>query len=224
MDPFRLCLALGPAAVYLLLLGAVNLARRPLLVSGTRDTAALGLALAGFIVVGPIELFFPHQAALRFGPFVWILVLGLYGLCLVLALLLMRPRLVVYNITPDELRPLLADAVELLDDEARWAGDSLAMPSLGVQLHVESFRPMRHVSLVSIGANQSHAGWHRLELVLRGALSRIEVGPNPRGVSLMMAGTLTMTGLALVIYNNPETMTRQLTEVFDVVRRMLLVR
>ena len=34
MDPFRLCLALGPVAVHLLLLGAVNVSRRPLLVSG----------------------------------------------------------------------------------------------------------------------------------------------------------------------------------------------
>ena len=39
MDPFRLCLALGPVAIYLLLLGAVNLSRRPLLVSGVRDAA-----------------------------------------------------------------------------------------------------------------------------------------------------------------------------------------
>ena len=34
MDPFRVCLALGPVAIYLLLLGAINLSRRPLLVSG----------------------------------------------------------------------------------------------------------------------------------------------------------------------------------------------
>ena len=49
MDPFRLCLALGPVAIYLLLIGAINMFRRPFLVSGTRDTATLGLALSGFL-------------------------------------------------------------------------------------------------------------------------------------------------------------------------------
>ena len=37
MDPFRLCVALGPVAVYVLLLGALNLSRRAFLVTGTRD-------------------------------------------------------------------------------------------------------------------------------------------------------------------------------------------
>ena len=39
MDPFRLCVALGPVAIYLLLVGTLNLFRRPFLVSGTRDAA-----------------------------------------------------------------------------------------------------------------------------------------------------------------------------------------
>ena len=47
IDPFRLCLALGPVAVYLLLLGMLNSFRRPFLVSGTH-TATLGLAVSGW--------------------------------------------------------------------------------------------------------------------------------------------------------------------------------
>ncbi len=62
MDPLRFCLAIGPVTVYLLLLGAVNLSRRPLLVSGVRDAAALALAAAGLAIIGPLELLFP------FGP------------------------------------------------------------------------------------------------------------------------------------------------------------
>ena len=50
VEAFQLCVALGPVAVYLLLLGAVNLSRRPLLVSGVRDAAALG---AGHLGDGP---------------------------------------------------------------------------------------------------------------------------------------------------------------------------
>jgi hypothetical protein len=78
MDPFRLCLAFGPVTIYLLLLGIVNLGRRPLLVSGVRDTAALALAISGLVIVGPIELFFPvrgrHQTRhVRLGFAAWAL-------------------------------------------------------------------------------------------------------------------------------------------------------
>jgi len=95
MDPVRWGVAVGPASMYLLLLGAVNLSRRPLLVSGGRDAAALGLAVSGLAVVGPIELFFPFEAWSKFGSIVWVLLLALYAMCVVLWILLSRPRLVI---------------------------------------------------------------------------------------------------------------------------------
>jgi hypothetical protein len=54
-------------AVYLLLLGVVNWSRRPLLVSGGRDAAALALAVSGMAIVGPIELFFPFHITFGVG-------------------------------------------------------------------------------------------------------------------------------------------------------------
>ena len=143
MDPFRLCLALGPVAMYLLLLGAVNLSRRSLLVSGVRDAAALALAVSGLVVIGPMELFFPFESAVKLGSYVWLLLLALYVMCVVLWLLLLRPRLVIYNISADKLRPILADVVGQFDGDARWAGDSLAIPGLGVQLYMDNFAPLR---------------------------------------------------------------------------------
>ena len=114
MDPFRLCLAVGPVAVYFLLLGAINLSRRPLLVSGVRDAASLALAVSGLIIIGPMALFFPYSAEARFGPHVWLMLLALYALIVVLWLLLLRPRLVIYNILADKLRPILAEVVNRL--------------------------------------------------------------------------------------------------------------
>lgn len=215
MDPLRLCLALGPVAVYLLLLGAINLSRRPFLVSGTRDAAALGLALSGFVIVGPIELFFPDAAALHFQAFVWLLLLALYALCLVLVLLLLRPRLIVYNISADQLRAVLADLVTELDSQARWAGDSLVLPGLGVQLHLDSLPAMRNVSLISAGANQNHLGWRRLETALARALSQVSVTRNPRGAGLICAGMLIVAVLILVIARDPQAVARAL---FDMLR------
>jgi len=212
MDPFRLCMALGPAAVYLLLLGAINLSRRPFLVSGARDAAALGLALSGFFFVGPFELFVPDTAVARFGPYVWLLLLAFYALCLVLVLLVLRPRLIIYNMSADQLRTILAHLVEQLDTEARWAGDSLALPSLGVQLHLENLAAMRNVSLISTGPHQDYSGWRRLELALAAALSRVEVPRNPRGASLFTAGIVIVAALVVSIARDPQAVAQQLID------------
>ena len=215
MEPFRLCLALGPVAVYLLLIGGINLSRRPLVVGGPRDAAALGLAVSGLVIVGPIELFFPEAAAITFKGYVWLLLLAFYALCLVLALLLMRPRLIIYNISTDQLRSILGNLVEQLDPDARWAGDSLALPSLGVQLHVSGMASMRNVSLVSAGPNQDHAGWRRLELALAAALEEVQVVRNPRGVSFLTAGALIILVLVMAIARDPQAIARAL---FDMLR------
>jgi len=214
IDPFRLCLALGPVAVYLLLLGGINYSRRPFLVSGTRDAAALGLALSGLVVVGPMELFFPDVVAIRFGPYAWVLLLGSYAAGLVLVLLLLRPRLIIYNMTLDQLRPILAELVPQLDPEARWAGDSLAMPTLGVQLHVDGLRTMRNISLVAAGDRQSHAGWRELERTLAAALGRADVGRNPRGLSLITAAVLICWLLGREIARDPEAAFQALFKIF----------
>jgi len=211
LDTFRLCLAFGPAAIYLVLLGVINLARRPLLVSGGRDAAALGLAISGFVIVGPIELFFPYDASIYFGSFVWVLLLGLYALGVLLVLLLLRPRLVIYNLSIEQLRPILAELVERLDPAARWAGESLSLPALGVQLHLEWLPTMRNVSLVSSGPNQSHAGWRRLEEALAAALAEQEpTGRNPRGASLLSAGCLLAVALGLAIARDPDAVVEPL--------------
>ncbi len=215
MDPFRLCVALGPVAVYLLLLGALNLFRRSFCVSGTRDTAVLGVAVAGLVLVGPVELLMPVAASIRFGPVVWPLLIGLYFAVLSGTLLFLRPRLVIYNVSRDELRPVLADLAIDLDSDARWAGDCLVMPGLGVQLYLEFSSTFRNVSLVSAGGVQSPEGWARLEAALESALRRLEVSRNPKGVSLLSAGVVLAVVLVLSIVSDPEAAAKSLTEVMN---------
>jgi hypothetical protein len=222
IDPFRLCVGLGPVAMYLLLLGAVNLSRRSLLVSGVRDAATVAIALSGLVVIGPMDLFFPFESAVRLGSYyVWLLLLALYMMCVVLWLLLLRPRLIIYNISAEKLRPILADAVGQFNGDARWAGDSLAIPGLGIQLYVDAFAPLRSVSLVSAGGNQSHAGWRRLETALRTALAREETGRNLRGLILVFAGLLCIAGVVLAIANDPEAVARSLLDVARSLLRMI---
>src|SRR5206468_7634930 len=130
--------------------------RRPFLTTGARDLFALGVALTGFLIVGPMDLFMPRRAAAYFGPYIWLLLVACYLLGLSLFAMLVRPRLVIYNLTPDQLRPLLAQMIQRLGLEHQWAGESLALPGLGVQLYLDRFPVMRHVSLVANGAQQSY--------------------------------------------------------------------
>jgi hypothetical protein len=221
MDPFRLYVAFGPVAVYLLLLGFVNLGRRPLLVSGARDAAALALAVSGLVIVGPIELFFPFEAAVKFGTVVWVLLLGLYFLCVLLWLLSLRPRLIVYNISIDKLRPVLAEVVQQLDVDAHWAGDGLVLHDLGVQLYIDAFAPLLTVSLISASGRQSRAGWRRLEVALDAALATETRTRNPRGLTMVTAGALGLFFIVLAIAQNSEAAARSLLTIIQAAMKMI---
>ncbi|HEX5104964.1 MAG TPA: hypothetical protein VFV87_14190 [Pirellulaceae bacterium] len=188
MDPLHVCIALGPVAVYLLVLGTINLSPRPFLTSGGRDAAALGIAIAGFAVAGPMELFLPVEAAAYWGPWVWPMMLGAYVLGLLLVILMLRPRLVVYNATAEQLLPILDAVAKRLDPAATWAGESLTLPSLAVELHVESWPVLKNVQLVSAGPLQNFAGWRQLELELAQALRSVHSTRNPAGFSLLTVG------------------------------------
>ena len=215
MHTFSYCVAFGPLALYLVLLGLTNLRRRPLLVSGSRELAALGVALVGLLIVGPMQLFVPDATALRFGWLVWPLLLSFYGLSLTLWMLVARPRLVIFNIRSSQLRPILSELALALDSDARWAGDSLALPQLGVQLRLESFPSMRNVSLVANSDSQSFSGWRRLERSLRSVLKPVEVSPNPRGVGMLVAGLLILTSLVYQVVADPQAVAQGFFEMLN---------
>lgn len=205
MDTFSACLAFGPLAIYLLLLGAINLGRRPLVISGTRETLSLGLALAGLVVVGPMQLFMPEHAAVRFGELVWIFLFGFYVLCLTLIVMISRPRLVVYNVSAEELRLALDAAARRIDADAVWAGKTLCLPLARVQLHVENFPPLGNVALLSTGGDQSPSGWRRLETALRETLRQAPGAAGPHGFWMLVCGLLTLAALAFWVADDPQT-------------------
>ncbi len=215
MNALFACIALGPLAIYLLLLGIVNFSRRPLIVSGGRDVAALAVALVGFVLVGPLALLLPMAAASRFGMWTWVLLLALYVLFVTMVVLMGRPRLVIYNITVNRLRPILAELATHLDSQARWAGDTLLLPQLGVHLHVETFPAMRNVSLVAIKAEQPIDGWQRLEHALSAELREIDVARNPRGLAFTMLAIVLGAGIVYSLTNNPAALAQALKDMFQ---------
>ncbi len=210
MDPLRLCLAFGPLAVYLLAVALVNLSRRPVVVSAPRETMALGLAISGLVMVGPVELFLPAASTLFFGSYVWLLWAGFYALLVLLAVLVGRPRLTLYNLTAEQLRSVLPNLAVSLDKEARWAGDSLTLPNLGVHLHVERFTSMRNMSLVALGETQSLQGWKALERALAREVGKLPAGRNPRGLILLATAVALLGVLAFQLVSHPLQITESL--------------
>lgn len=214
-DALRLTIALLPLASYFLLLGIINARKKPLLTSGGADLATLALAVSGLVFIGPIELFRPEAATTEFGSYVWLFLILLYWLGVWLAVLLARPRLVIYNISTEELRPIVAEAARSLDPQARWAGDSLSLPTVGVQLHLESFELMRNVSLVASGGQQNLATWRQLGALLAKRLENLTVEPNPRWLGFVLVAIALLATSYTHMFNHPQQIAQAMQEIFS---------
>lgn len=212
MDSLHLCIAFGPLAMYLVLLGAVNLSSRPLLTTGGRDLAAVAIGLGGMITAGPMELFMSESAAALYGGWVWAIMLTAYALCVLMLALMLKPRLVIYNMTPEQLRPLLAETALRLDSDARWAGESLVLPELGVQLYMDATPLLKNVQLIATSSEQNLPGWRRLETELAAALSKTTTTPNPLGAILIASGLLAAAGITWRLASDPTAVTQALNE------------
>jgi hypothetical protein len=193
LDTLPLWVALLPLAGYLLVLAALHLRRRPCVVSGTWDGILLATALAGLACAGPLALVRPAVGASLWG---WLLVLLIFSLVVAVCILAARPRLVIYNISAEQLRPLVAEVVAGLDADARWAGASVALPTRRLQLHLDNAGGMRCSSVIAVGERAAHESWTEFCRRLRQAVARLRVRPSPwAGVFAAAAATL----LAIVI-------------------------
>jgi hypothetical protein len=209
-----LAIAVVPLAAYALVLGIINSRRRPFLTTGGSDLTALGVAFSGLAFIGPLELFRPEAATTQFGNYIWLFLLLFYCLCLFLTVLIARPRLVIYNISMEELHSVLAETAGHLDPEARWAGNHLTLPKLGVHLHLESFDIMRNVSLVSSGGQQGLDGWRRLAHALTARLTPLRVKSNPRAISFLLISLILFTVSIVRMLSRSAELTQAIREVF----------
>lgn len=214
MNPLHLVLALGPVAIYLFVLSGILFGKHPTVISGARDSLALALACLGFVVLGPLRLFMPEQSA-YLGSWVWLPLVALYGLGTLLVILLLRPRLVIYNVAAEPLRPLLDNVARELDADRRWAGSTLVLPNLGVQLTLESWTSMRNVQLVSAGPEQNLEGWRSLEKALRQELAPLAVGPSPRALSCLFFALLLVAVMGFSVAIQPQELAAGIDQLLE---------
>ncbi len=192
LEPPAVMIAIGPLAVYLMILGILRLARnRPLVCSGSRDLFALGLALSGLMAVGPAELFFPRAAANLLGPRVWLLLATLYLLGVALAASTSRTRLVVYGLTPEQLSKAIRPLFEQLDPDSQQIEHVHLLPSLRLQLLVES-SGTRGISLIRpLGSPSDYwRAWSQLERPLARALQQVPVSHRAGAQGTLLMGLL----------------------------------
>lgn len=168
--------ALVPPGLYLLAIAFRHVRRRPTAAGGAWELGLLAATLAPLVLVGPLELLQP--AGLR-GPWRSVLPLVFVALAAGMAVLASRPRLVVSNITLEQLRPVVAQVARGLDPTARWAGETVALPGRDVQVHLDGRGAMRSVSLVAVGTRTSPEGWAEFSRRMRAAIRRVRVRPSP---------------------------------------------
>lgn len=173
-----LWIAILPLGGYLLGLAWAHLRRRPLAVSGVLDGALLAMAVSGLAMVGPLALLMPVTGG---SPWSWPVLAFLFALCVAVSVLVSRPRMVVYNITVEQFRPLVAEVVSSLDPKARWAGENAALPERGFQVHIEGNGSLRTVSVVNVGERSSPEGWGEFTRRLRRAVRGLPVRRSPWG-------------------------------------------
>jgi len=194
-DTAHLVVALVPLAIYLLGLAVVNLMPRPLMISGTRDLAALALGISGLVMMGPVQLFTPPELLARMGPYYWLLLILLYGSAVSLWILFLRPRVVVYNMAPEHFRGMVSTIAVRQDPHARWAGNALEMPQARLLLKLEPFAAFRNVSLAADSDHIDYGAWQRLVDELAVALAEVRVSRNPRGITFGMIGMVILVVL-----------------------------
>lgn len=206
-------LALVPVAIYLIVLGAMNLARRPVMMTGMQDRILLGLATIGLIVVGPVELFLPLPIYVAYGPAIWLIAIVLLSLVIGLVIMTAPPKLVIFNLSVHELRSVVSETAVELDPESRWAGDCLHMPNLRVQLLMHLSPSWRNATLAAVGSSQDLQGWQRFARELAKRLAVIEVKPNLRGALLLLSGVAIFVVCTYSAFREPTILSRLMSQI-----------
>jgi hypothetical protein len=212
MSLVHFAIATVPIALYLVLIGGFRLRKRPLITTGWRDTLTLGIAASGLMAIGPMQLFFPIQAAARWHSWVWLALFALYVLGLTLVLLSSKPRLIAYGLDESQFRHTLAMAAEKIDPGSAWNGNVLTLPASGIQLAVEPSGAARIHQVVHVGLLNNLQDWLLLEKSFVRAGSQVTCPRSPAGWPLVLSGGLLLVTALAPMLSDPVNSLAQLRE------------
>jgi len=213
MNAFSIILAVGPLAIYCIVLGFLHLRRRPKVVSGGRDLACLGLAMIGLFLIGPAQLFFPQAAFNLFGSSVWIALVLLYLFILVFSILNARPSLVVFGLDSDSLSSQVDHVLLQLDPGTKWLNHTFIAPALGIQGIVESAGVGRVSHAIATKREQNLIGWLILGRALSANLKALEVERSSSGYRWLVLGLALLSLIGFTLINQPTAVTQGIREI-----------
>jgi uncharacterized membrane protein len=206
MEGFHLAIAVGPLALYLLLIGSIRLRPHPFVTSGAKDNATLAIGLVGLMMIGPMELFFPQQAAVTLGAWVWVILLLFYSLCIALWLLTSRRRLVVYGMSETHLRDSLFEVAHAMDSEARWVGDVLQFPTKAINVSLEMSGNRTVGQLLAAGERQDWDSWFEFEERVIAKVGSLPSEDRSSGWMLLATGALMLAAAGWsLLYDLPSS-------------------
>lgn len=182
--------ALGPLSIYLIFLGLVNLSSKTRLLTGRQDFIALSLGVSGLIVVGPMQLFLPQEAMIRFGSNAWYPLILLYLFCTMWLFLLNRPRLILYNLKKKDLFCFMEHIVRREKWTVHAHGNVMQITEIGIQFEIISFAAMKNITLRATRAEQSMPGWQVLRKALLTEFQTHHAGFNRGGVFFVACGLI----------------------------------
>ena len=212
MHSVHLAIAAIPIAIYLILIGGLRLRTHPLVTTGWRDTLTLGIASSGLIAIGPIQLFFPTDAAARWHGWVWLALFLLYVLGLMLVLISCKPRLLAYGITEIQFREMLLQAALEVDPTAHWQAEVLNLPACAIQLANDPSGSSRVQQVVHVGMLHNLPDWLRLEKAFAAAGAKVTCQPSLAGWPFVLTGSIILILAIGPMINDPSEALAQLRE------------
>ncbi len=196
-DALHITAAIGPIALYFLVLGLLNSRRRPQLLTGRQDFCLLAGALGPLFVLPLMNVFGASVGGVAASVAV-----------VAAAALLLAPRgasWVVYNARRERVEELLVDALDargLATSDAGGTGD-LRVGDGGARLRFGSFPVLDNVTIRLDGADTALA--RRVGEALSTALGCEETDASPSAVGFLLAATAMLVApLALFAQRVPE--------------------
>ncbi len=212
MPSVHFAIAAIPVAVYFILVGGLRLRTRPLVTTGWRDTLTLGIAASGLIAIGPMQLFFPAQAAARWHAWVWLALFVLYALGLLMLLLSCKPRMVAYGMDGEQFVEALLRAARQVDEQAHWQGEVLTLPTAAMQLALEPSGTWRVHQVVHVGFLRNLQDWVQLERAFVIAAKGVSCPRSNAGWPFVLLGLLLLAAAIVPLVNDPNQGLVQLKE------------
>ncbi len=189
----RIAAVVLPVAVYFGVLGLLNTRRRPQLLSGRHDVTLLIIALSPLFAVPAVNLA---------GGAPWAMIVAVAAIAAVVVLAGRGDSWVIYNISADQARDVVAGALQRLGAGFSADTNGFRLDS-GGHIRISSFSLLRNVSIRLDGVDAKFSGRFVAAMSRRLALCTAEA--SPMAVSMLLVAIAMMVApLAMMAPQVPE--------------------